>query len=255
MMPWVAGILLVLSPAGGPMAKPVVSANPQSLRIGAAEQTRAEQLVRQLASDAFRDREAATRELAQMGRLALPALRTAAETSADTEVRTKAEWLLPRCIAADHQAKLATFLADTQGQYQHDLVGWNQFRTAAGDGKATRELFVEMLNHKPNSKLLAALASPEELAQLIIVRRTEIHTRMYGFGPGRERTPPTVTDIRGLILAETITTSVPDRRYNYAIYNAFQIGGPVREMATGTSEKSDAFRKLIVAWLDTRKDP
>ncbi|MGL4424231.1 MAG: hypothetical protein ACRCZF_26485, partial [Gemmataceae bacterium] len=52
-----------------------------------------------------------------------------------------------------------------------------------------------------------------------------------------------------------ITTSVPDRRYNYAIYNAFQIGGPVREMATGTSEKSDAFRKLILAWLDTRKDP
>ena len=36
--------------------------------------------------------------------------------------------LLPRAASLDIKARLDVFLADAEGEYEHDLPGWNQFR-------------------------------------------------------------------------------------------------------------------------------
>jgi hypothetical protein len=66
------------------------------LPLGAAELPagRVEQLIRELGSARFRQREAAARELKRVGQSALPALRHAATAAADAEVRRRAVGLL-----------------------------------------------------------------------------------------------------------------------------------------------------------------
>ena len=73
-----------------------------------------------------------------MGRFARPALSDAIATDSNPEIRFRCQRLLPKANALDLRARMDTFLADTEGQFQHDLPGWNQFRTAVG---AERRVF------------------------------------------------------------------------------------------------------------------
>jgi hypothetical protein len=125
------GSLILASAAGAD------SPDPAKLAIPAEVRSRAETLVRQLGSQAFRDRDTATRELFRMGRLALPALYDARE-DADPEVRMRAERLLPRAEAEDLRARVDTFLADAEGKFTHDLPGWHRFKALAGKDQLVR---------------------------------------------------------------------------------------------------------------------
>src|SRR6476661_3009451 len=106
------GLVLVAAELAASAAA-AVSPDPRDLVVPAAEQARARELVRRLASDEFADREGAYRELARMGRLARPAL---AEAGADPspEVRSRAARLLPRAEAEELKARVDTFLADAE---------------------------------------------------------------------------------------------------------------------------------------------
>src|SRR5262249_5464859 len=78
-------------------------------------QERIDRLIRQLGSDSFQEREAATRALARMGRAAVPALRRAAR-SPDLEVRARAGRLV-RQFDADRYRALLTFGAGNRPVY------------------------------------------------------------------------------------------------------------------------------------------
>src|SRR5579884_168356 len=126
--------LLVGAAAAGPLA--AASPNPKDLAVPADQVSRAQGLVRKLASDAFWEREEAQEELAKMGRLAKPVLARAAVADPDPEVRCRCRLLLPRAAAEDLRVRVETFLADTQGKFEHDLPGWNQFRKAVPNSPA-----------------------------------------------------------------------------------------------------------------------
>src|SRR6266540_3526354 len=125
-----------------------VSPDPKDLAIPPVEMSRARELVRQLASEVFKEREQAQDELAKMGRLARPALSEALASDPSPEIRARTARLLPRAEAADLQARIDTFLADTEAKYQHDLPGWSIFRKEVATKeteKEKRELYVEAI--------------------------------------------------------------------------------------------------------------
>ena len=68
------------------------SPDPASLLVPPEQVAKARDLVRLLGSDFYRDRDAATRELEAMGRLALPAL-IEARYHPDPEVQSRVAWL------------------------------------------------------------------------------------------------------------------------------------------------------------------
>lgn len=236
------------------------SPNPDSLIISTESVTRAHGLIRQLGSDTYRDREKATRELRQMGRLALPALAKTLTVEADPEVRTRCEWLLPLAEADDMAARVAAFLADTDGKFTHDLPGWNRYRDVAGSDAPARALFAEMVKNRDNHELLLAIRhSAEELGRSIASRRLNIQMQISPPFPvpGRQQSiMPTLPDIATLLLAETL---VPERLapiggYQYHVSNFFyQPQG--RDAVNGNGRFGPSFRKLAINWLDTRDGP
>jgi hypothetical protein len=70
------------------------AAPPSARAEGAPDRRDIERLIKQLGSDGFKEREAATRALRQVGKLALKALGEAATESADAKVCTQAAALL-----------------------------------------------------------------------------------------------------------------------------------------------------------------
>ncbi|MCI0700811.1 MAG: hypothetical protein L0241_06995, partial [Planctomycetia bacterium] len=104
------------------------SPDPKSLTIPQEELSKARELVQQLGSEKYSEREEAQRELAAMGRLARPALLDGVSGDPDPEIRLRCQTLLPKANADDLKARLETFLADTEGKYEHDLPGWNKLR-------------------------------------------------------------------------------------------------------------------------------
>jgi WD40 repeat protein len=78
-------------------------------------QARIDRLVGQLGSDRFEEREAATRALARLGRVALPALRKAL-ASRDLEVRERAGRLV-RQLEARVSPAVLTFAGDNREVY------------------------------------------------------------------------------------------------------------------------------------------
>jgi hypothetical protein len=241
----VAALVLSYPAAGNP--------NPAALAPSPEQLARARDLVRKLGSAVYREREAATRELFRMGRVALPALAEAVADTADPEVLTRVELLRPKIEAADLRARLDAFLADADGKYDHDLPGWDRFRAVAGTTPDARELFTQFWKSKPNADLLAAVRGPrDELVRRVAVRRMELYTQQYRTTPAGRREQPTVADLAALAFLEGAAGKIDDRRYPYALMQLVVSHPAAREAVR--DEGKPSFRRLIVNWLDTRRD-
>lgn len=238
------------------------SPDPALLAIPPAQIAKARDLVRQLGSPAYRDRERADRELARMGRLALPALAAAAATD-DTEVCHRVGLLLVRAEADDLRAKIETFLADTTGAYRHDLPGWDTFRAAIGDDPGSRALFTQVVKNPANCDLRLALEAGEtDLTRAIADRRQAINLQFGQQLPNGAVVfrggSPDLPDIGLVFLAESLTPEnllpVGGSYYNPVLFLNL---ATTRALMTGLnpSPAEAAFRKLVVRWLDTRESP
>jgi hypothetical protein len=239
------------------------SPDPKDLAIPQEALTRARELVRQLASDLFRERENAHAELNKMGRLAKPVLADAVHTDPDPEVRARASRLLHRATADDLKARLDTFLADADGRFQHDLPGWASFKKAAGADKAARDLYAEVVKTPANMELLASLDKPTAVAGRAITDRRHalyaiLNRRFQGIqstGPGQSITVP---DITALLVAEAVIDNqhIPPGQYRFLGAHYFLQQPPASTAISGTGvAHAEPFRKLVAAWMDTRNDP
>lgn len=246
-----------------------VSPNPADLAIPPAVDARAQRLVEQLGSDVFAEREEAERELAQMGRWARPALWHGATNSPDPEIRHRCTLLLPHAEALELQARVATFLADTQGEYEHDLPGWktflalvrNDFRlfgyTLAGDrslDKAAKTVFTELIANLDNRRLIFAAAQRDfDFRTRVLERRVELYNRKYGRIPGVDRRDPTLSEITVLLFAEALVPNVYPAR-NTSISALLTASGFVAAANRDTDE-GRVYRAIATAWLMSRRDP
>ncbi|HZY83812.1 MAG TPA: sigma-70 family RNA polymerase sigma factor, partial [Gemmataceae bacterium] len=114
----------------------------------------AEELVRQLGSPVFAERQAAEKALAGMGARAAAAVR-AGMRDADPEIAKRCEALWPRLW----QTEIARPGPERLAGYAHPL--WARFRKAAGDDPDGRALFAEMVaDVRRYDRLEAAEADP-----------------------------------------------------------------------------------------------
>ena len=256
----------------------VASPNPKSLAIPADEMARARELVQQLGSEQFPEREKAEDELAKMGRLARPALVEGANTDPSQEVRARCSSLLPRAASLDIKARLDVFLADAEGEYEHDLPGWNQFRATVRNewelfgyplwadrslSKAARVIFADLISTPINRQVvLAAGGSQTDLGQLVAARRQELYNKKYPRAVvigGRVvqattvRVDPTAEDLASLLFAESHVQSrfVPRTSNITTLIAASGFIKDIREK----DDRAKVYRAIAVAWLETRRDP
>lgn len=260
--------------AVGLMGTPAFAASPdpKDLAIPAVEMSRARELVRQLASESYKEREQAQDELAKMGRLARPALSEALATDPSPEIRARASRLIPRAEAADLQARIDTFLADTEAKFKHDLPGWKLLRksldaTEVGFEKSARELYVEAIKVPANLEILAALElNPENAGRAIADRRITLFLQqnpgVYGrVQPGVSTTPrqPTLADVGVLLFAEmTIDGKHIPRSNQFGVTGAqfVQIAPSMQAIANPDSTpQGKAYRQIFIKWIDSRITP
>ena len=146
---WLAGIANAL--AEGPQAAPSDIAA----------------LIRDLGSERFAAREAASDQLARVGLPAFAALEEATRHS-DREIRFRAERILTVIRKNDLERRLAAFVAGI-GEDDYQLPGWTRFSKGYGDTEASRKLFVDMQRAEP--ELLAALERDPRAAVDVLGRR------------------------------------------------------------------------------------
>lgn len=251
--------------AAGAAAPP--SPDPKSLAVPPEQLAKARELVQKLGSEAFAERELAERELAGMGRLARPVLLDAVSTDPDPEVRQRCDALLPRATAAEMKARLDTFLADTDGKYEHDLPGWAKVRaTVRGEfglfgwtwaarpnaDKAARLLFTDFVTVPGGRELLAALDRDRATAgQLVALRKQELYQAKYP----RNGTParnPSLAEIAVVVFAESQVPSkfVPRAAALTSVVTTSGLGAAIQ----AGDEKGRALRAVTVAWFDSRTD-
>lgn len=232
--------------------------DPKSLIVPESDISEARELVRKLGSAIYKEREDATRALREMGRRALSVLETGIDDP-DSEIRLRCEILLPAAEADDFEARLATFLADRDGKFEHELPGWKEFQTVAGSGSESRNLFTEMLQSPNNRELISGMAIDKaELARRLDARKVELYAKMYPRTPinGKfERYEPTLQDAVLFLFLETV---LGDKNANprlgpVSVYTL--VNRPRVKNELGTSKSAPTIRKLIVAWAESRSTP
>ncbi len=234
------------------LAAPAVSPDPRHLAVPPAAAARARALVGLLGSPRFPEREEAQKELAGMGRLAAAALSDAAATSPDPEVRSRCGRLLPAAAAADRDARVAAFLADAAGEFDHDVPGWARFKAAAGTDPAARGLYAEAVRERANVALLDALdGPPADLGKMAAARCRELtfgrHPR-----PGTPAREPTPADVAVVLVAEaggpraTAPRGLPMTSLVSVVW--------VAKALPADHPRRPAFERVLAHWADSRTD-
>jgi len=214
------------------------------------------------------DLENAERDLASMGRLARAALLEGVNLAPDPEIRARCRVLLPKATVAEMKARLASFVADTENKYDHDLPGWHKLRaTVRGEwkmlgwtytarpnaDKAARELFIEFMQAPGGRAVLAAVdGTPEELGQLVATRKTEMYQAMYPRVSGVAPHVPTAAEVGVVVFAESQVNSRSVPRAT-ALSTSISRSG-LQGVAQGTDDRATAMRAVMNAWFDSRTD-
>ena len=124
-------------------------------------------LIRDLGSERFAAREAASDRLARIGLPALEALEQASR-HADREIRFRAEQVLVLVRKNDLERRLAAFMAGST-ENNDKLPAWPQFAEEYGDTETSRKVFVGMQRAEP--ELLSALQRDPRSAVELLGRR------------------------------------------------------------------------------------
>lgn len=163
----------------------------------------------------------------------------------EPETRAAARRLVALIDRSELQRRIDEFAADTEGQQETTLPGWDQFRALVGHDRAARSLFVEMQRHE--SAALSAIFTTdlrprdtqweERLASLI---------QWQGVARASNKTPPLGTCATMLFLSSVAEMNVSDRSAAH-VENLIQFP-PLRENLQ-TGPHRDALRKLVIGWV------
>lgn len=236
--------------------------DPAALAVPPETDKLARGLVRQLGDRDYDTREDATRQLKDLGRLALPALQAGYDHSPSPEAAERCDQLLPRARALDIRARVDCFAADAAGKYRHDLPGGTEFFAATGRTEPARKLFRELLL-SPNRGLLSGIGGPDDaLAQAVVARRVELYPRSVVVGGAVQRTPPpSALDVIAVFFAEC---TLPEKAVTAAGAGAggVAVSSPtvlLTQPAVRTALESDPLREpmaaVITRWCETRTEP
>jgi hypothetical protein len=160
-----AGAVLIAGVCGG-LAMTGGSDTPPGKAVAPAPRVRidpAVALVEQLGSADFAEREAAQKELRKLGLKAEPAIKAGVK-SEDPEVRERCAKLLIEIRKDALDALAKSFDSAAENPSDHPL--WKRFKILAGDTRASRELFAQIIKNPDRlARLDAAETGPEAAAR------------------------------------------------------------------------------------------
>lgn len=239
-----------LALAAGLLASSVWAETPPAPK---GDPVRLPQLIEQLGSPRYKDREKAASELVRMGRGAKIALQDGAK-SADPEVSSRCLQLLPQALTLDLLHRIDVFLKDTEGKEKHDLPLWKVYQEKIGGEAESRKLFAEML--KANAALLEVVEEQPDKATLRIQHRfNEMYQEMFGnqFG-GRGGYRPNALNPAELaaVLFACSTPAYKPVQPDWMLsnlYNQQQFTTLLKDEKTGVG-----YRKVFFTYLEGRMD-
>jgi hypothetical protein len=219
------------------------------------ENRRARELVVSLGSAKFREREKAAAELVKMGRAAKPAL-IDGKNSADPEVNSRCQQLLPQALMLDLMFRVERFLKDTDGKQEHDLPLWKAYRDKVGSDANARKLFAEML--KVNGAILESVEEePDKVTELIQRRYLEMYQEMFGnpwgggFKGGYQPGALNPNELCCVMFAASMPAYKPTQP-DWMLSNLYtqpNFTNNLRDEKSGS-----AYRKVFFTYLDARMD-
>lgn len=137
------------------------------------------QLIADLGSNEYSERENASDELARIGSPAYAALE-AAMRHPDREVRLRSERVLKLIKNHDTQRRLEAFLHGQAGSDDAVLPAWSRFRKDYGDDPTSRTLFVSIQRAEP--ELMKALEEGPRPAAEMVTQLANQHHQMLQAG-------------------------------------------------------------------------
>ncbi len=150
-----------------------LAADPKRLDVPAERTNVTAALIAKWDADDVTVREKASADLTAMGREALPALLTAAKGKPSAEVTKRLSAAVAVARSADFEARYPLFLADKEGKYEHDFLGWTELRAAVKDTKDSRLLFRDILEDINCRDLLLHAMDPSTAARKKFEQRWE----------------------------------------------------------------------------------
>jgi hypothetical protein len=215
---------------------------------GTPEHAKATDLVKQLGHPRYAIREAAAKQLLEMGGAAAAALREG-QKSTDEEVRARSATLLPQAIALDWQRKADAYLADTKGTGKHDLPLLADFEKLVGKPDAEqKKLFAAMV--RTNGPLLEEAAADQKAIPKALSARSRLLIETHKVGDKQVKIDP--AEVAALLFVQTVSKGARDRgRGSSATAPALLLGNPGVGDAVADKDAGPAFRKLLVRWAES----
>lgn len=229
-------------------------AGPQPGEEGTPEFEKASALVKQLGHPRFAAREAAAKQLVEMGGAAVAAL-IAGKKSDDEEVRSRSAALLPQAKAADWKRKADAYLADKDGKEKHELPMLAEWEKLVGQSDAgSRKLYAEMV--RTSGELLDAAATNRKGVSTAVRDRTQIILDRVRTTKGQVKAEP--GELAAVLFVELAANNVaptggqrrPGRRG--ASTPAQLLANPAWPEAIDAAETGPVLRKLLALWAGDR---
>ena len=235
------------------LARPGAAAPP--LPVTPSDPRFAFELVRQLGSPRYRDREKAATELVRMGRAAKPAL-VEGEKNTDPEVQARCEQLLPQALALDLAFRVDRFLSHTEGKLDHDLPLRKTYREKVGTDENARKLYADLL--KANGALLeVAEEEPARLTDRVQQRYMEMYAEMFGNPLARgvrgEYRPGAISaaELCCVLFASSLPAYKPAQP-DWLLANLYT--QPLFTNVLKNEKDGTAYRKLFFGYVEARAD-
>ena len=215
--------------------------------VGTPDHKKAAELVQQLGHARFTVREAAARQLLEMGATAVPAL-TEGTMAADEEVRNRSIALLPQAKAADWKRRAEAYLADAAGKEKHDLPLLGEFEKRIGKPDAgSRKLFAEMV--RTNGDLLEKAATGQAAGAEAVKARSRVVLSQVE--TGQKQVKAQVGDLAALYFVSTL---VGKERADFrgGDHPAHLLANPGLADGLGAADLGPALRRIVVQWAESR---
>jgi hypothetical protein len=221
-------------------------AGPKPGAEGTPEYQTAADLVRQLGDPKFAAREAAAKKLVDLGAAAAPALAEGTK-SADEEVRTRSAALLPQAEAVGWGRRADDFLADPAGRHDLPLLAEWEERTGKPDA-GSRRLYADML--RAAGPVLEAAAGDRKagLAALAARAKALLDTNRV---KGTQVEIPAGA-VAAVLFAQAVLKDPTRPNGAERTDPLYLLANPTTAAALGAKETGPAFRRLVVAWFESR---
>ena len=210
----------------------------------ATAQARASALVKQLGSSRYQDRQQAVRKLCELGRPAIPALKSGM-LGTDLEIRIRCRRILDHLDRIDHQRILAAFARDATQPPGNRLAGWDRYREKIGATAQAQELLVEM--HRKEGRLFRAWSSDALDFPAVFERRCMEIQQAYRQGSGAQRTVDVGSVATLLFLGSDPQVVIPDNAAS-VLNNLMYYNNLKKELTEG--QRKAELRLLLAGWIE-----